>query len=136
MSMHDDASLTIARLAKAADVGVQTVRYYERRGLVPQPTRKVGAYRRYDSNHVARIRFVRRAQELGFTLEEIETLLQLEDGTDRKTIRSIANTRLEQIKSRIRDLRRMERALAHVLEECETHTDAPHCPIIAAITSG
>ena len=68
MRMNDDASLTIAGLAKAADVGVETVRYYERRGLVSQPTRKVGAYRRYDSNHVARIRFVKRAQELGFTL--------------------------------------------------------------------
>ena len=66
-----ETSLTIAKAAEAAAVGVETVRYYERRGLIPQPTQKVGAYRRYDSKHVARIRFIKRAQELGFTLEEI-----------------------------------------------------------------
>jgi MerR family mercuric resistance operon transcriptional regulator len=129
----EDASLTIARLAQAADVGVETVRYYERRGLVPRPTRKVGAYRRYDGNHVARIRFIKRAQELGFSLEEIEGLLELQDGTDRRTIRSIAGNRLGQIRSRIADLHRMEKALAHVLHECETHSAKPHCPIIEAI---
>ncbi len=129
-----DANYTIASLAQAAGVGVETVRYYERRGLVAQPARAAGAYRHYGANHVHRIRFIRRAQELGFNLEEIETLLALEDGTDRRTIRSIAGARLAEIRRRLADLKQMERALSHLLHECEAHKKAPHCPIIAAIT--
>ena len=128
-----DLSLTIAGVADAAAVGVETVRYYERRGLIEQPRQKIGAYRRYDRTHVARIRFIKRAQELGFTLEEVESLLKLQDGTDRRSIRSIAARRLEQIRSRIADLRRIEKALAHVLHECEAQSGAPHCPIIETI---
>ena len=129
----DGRSYTIASLAEAAGVGVETVRYYERRGLVAQPKRVAGSYRRYGADHVHRIRFIRRAQELGFHLEEIETLLKLEDGTDRRTIRRIADARLEEIRRRLEDLGRMERVLAHLLHECETHQGAPRCPIIAAI---
>jgi MerR family mercuric resistance operon transcriptional regulator len=128
-----DLSLTIAGAADAAQVGVETVRYYERRGLIEQPKQKVGAYRRYDSKHVARIRFIKRAQELGFTLEEIESLLKLQDGTDRRSIRTIAARRLEQIRSRIADLRSIEKALGHVLHECEARAGTPHCPIIDAM---
>src|SRR5688500_13033567 len=123
----DVTGLTIARAARAAAVGVETIRYYERRGLVPQPTQHRGAYRRYDRKHVARIRFIKRAQELGFTLDEIESLLELQDGTDRRSIRRIAANRLEQIRTRIADLRRMENALAHVLKECEARA-MPQCP--------
>ncbi len=129
----ESSALTIARAAEAAGVGVETVRYYERRGLISQPTQKVGAYRRYDGEHVARIRFIKRAQELGFTLEEIESLLRLEDGADRRSIRRIAAARLEQIRSRVDDLRRIERTLSHLLHECERSGTAPRCPIIAAI---
>jgi len=129
----NDAHYTIADLAQAAGVGVETVRYYERRGLIAQPTRVAGAYRRYGGNHVHRIRFIRRAQELGFNLEEIETLLELEDGTDRRSIRRIAGARLEEIRRRLADLKRMERALADLLHECEAHEKALRCPIIAAI---
>jgi MerR family mercuric resistance operon transcriptional regulator len=128
-----ETDLTIAGVARGAGVGVETVRYYERRGLVPQPARALGTIRRYGRAHVARIRFIRRAQELGFTLEEIETLLKLEDGTDRRSIRRIATERLEETRRRIRDLKRMERALAHLLLECETDAAAPRCPIISAI---
>ena len=131
-----DVSMTIAGVADAAEVGVETVRYYERRGLIAQPKRKVGAYRRYDDSHVARIRFIKRAQELGFSLEEIEDLLQLQDGTDRRTIRKIAAKRLEQTRARIADLKRMEKALAQVLHECEGQSGRPHCPIIEAMTGG
>jgi len=129
----NDFSLTIAGVADAAAVGVETVRYYERRGLIEQPKQKVGAYRRYDDKHVARIRFIKRAQELGFTLEEVESLLKLQDGTDRRSIRGIAAKRLEQIRTRIADLRRMAKALGHVLHECEAQSAAPHCPIIETI---
>lgn len=130
----NNASYTIADLVQAAGVGVETVRYYERRGLVAQPARVVGAYRRYRPDHVHRIRFIRRAQEIGFNLEEIESLLELEDGTDRRSIRRIAGARLAEIRRRLADLKQMERALAHLLHECETHEKAPRCPIIAAMT--
>lgn len=130
----DQAVFTIGEVADAAGVGVETVRYYERRGLVSQPGRGLGSIRRYGGGHVSRIRFIKRAQALGFSLEEIATLLELEDGTDRRSIRRIAATRLEETKRRISDLRRIEHALAHLLHECEAHGKSPACPIIAAIT--
>jgi len=131
-----NAGLTIGDVADAAGVGIETIRYYERRGLVPQPGKAAGAYRRYGAGHVDRIRFIKRAQALGFSLEEIATLLELEDGTDRRSIRRIATARLEETRRRIADLRRIEGVLAHLLHECEAHTKAHHCPIIAAITTG
>ena len=131
----EQSALTIAKAAEAAAVGVETIRYYERRGLIAQPTTKIGAYRTYDSKHVARIRFIKRAQELGFTLDEIEGLLKLEDGTDRRRIRAIAAGRLAQIRGRIADLSRMEQALSHVLHECEAETGRPRCPIIETIAA-
>jgi MerR family transcriptional regulator, mercuric resistance operon regulatory protein len=131
--MDSSSSYTIAGVAQAAGVGVETVRYYERRGLVAQPGRVAGVYRRYGADHVHRIRFIRRAQELGFNLEEIESLLELEDGTDRRSIRRIAGVRLAEIRRRLADLKQMERALSHLLHECETHEKALRCPIIAAI---
>lgn len=131
-----DAGYTIGDVAEAAGVGVETIRYYERRGLVPQPGRAMGAYRRYGRDHVDRIRFIKRAQTLGFSLEEVATLLELEDGTDRKRIRRIAGARLEETRRRIADLKRIERALAHLLHDCEAHAKAHRCPIIAAIADG
>lgn len=131
-----EQNLTIAGVARGAGVGVETVRYYERRGLVQQPARPLGMVRRYGEAHVNRIRFIKRAQELGFTLDEIDTLLALEDGTDRRNIRRIATQRLDEIRRRIADLRRMERALAHLLHACETDAVAPRCPIIGAIAQG
>jgi len=131
-----NAGLTIGDVADAAGVGIETIRYYERRGLVPQPGKAAGAYRRYGARHVGRIRFIKRAQALGFSLEEIATLLELEDGTDRRSIRRIATARLEETRRRIADLRRIEGVLAHLLHECKAHTKAHHCPIIAAITTG
>lgn len=127
--------MTIGDIAEAAGVGVETIRYYERRGLVCQPSRVAGAIRRYGKEHADRIRFIKRAQMLGFSLEEVATLLELEDGTDRKSIRRIAGARLEEIRRRIADLKRIEHALAHLLRDCETHARAHRCPIIAAITA-
>ena len=128
-----EANLTIGDVADAAGVGVETVRYYERRKLVPQPARGPGTFRRYGGAHVNRVRFIKRAQALGFSLEEIATLLLLEDGADRRSIRRIAAERLEETRRRIADLRRIEGALAHLLHDCESHSKAPRCPIIAAI---
>jgi MerR family mercuric resistance operon transcriptional regulator len=128
-----DGKLTIARVARAAGVGIETVRYYERRGLVLQPRKGLGSFRHYQPDHVQRIRFIKRAQELGFSLDEIATLLELEDGTDRRSIRRIAAARLEETRRRIADLQRIEGTLAHLLHDCEADGKALRCPIITAI---
>lgn len=125
-------SLTIGRLARAADVGIETIRYYQDRKLLPVPP-STGAFRYYPASLVERIRFIKRAQELGFSLEEIGELLQLEDGTDRRSIRQLAADRLAQIEAKLADLRQMQRVLRQLLDECEhTTTDLP-CPIIGTI---
>ena len=125
-------SLTIGRLARAADVGVETIRYYQDRKLLPVPDSE-GAFRYYPLSLVERIRFIKRAQELGFSLEEVRELLQLEDGTDRRSIRRVAADRLSQIEAKLADLKRMQRVLKDLLTECEhTKADLP-CPIIGTL---
>jgi MerR family mercuric resistance operon transcriptional regulator len=128
-------TLTIGKVAEAAGVGIETIRFYERKGLIAQPFKATDAYRRYDAQHVIRIRFIKRAQALGFSLEEVASLLKLEDGTDRRTIRRIAGARLEETRHRIADLQRIEHVLAHLLHDCEAHARAPRCPIISAIAA-
>ena len=131
-SSTEPAPLTIGRLARAADVGVETIRYYQERQLLPLPPRS-GAYRYYPVSLVERIRFIKHAQELGFSLGEIGELLQLEDGADRRSIRRIAADRLLQIEAKLGDLKRMQRVLKGLLTECE-HTKASlPCPIIGTI---
>ena len=130
------APMTIGRLAQAAGVGVETVRYYQRRGLLPQPAPARGAYRHYPPAAAARLRFIRRAQQLGFTLEEIASLLQLSDGTDRRSIRRITAARLAQLQERMADMQKMADVLQHLLHECEHDGDAAHCPIIESIAGG
>lgn len=131
--MSEDRNLlTIGTLAGAAEVGVETVRYYQRRGLLPVPP-QAGGYRRYGADVLARLRFIRRAQSMGFTLEEIGELLQLQDGTDRRSVRRIAQARLAQLTARIADMQKMARTLQHLIHECEHATRAPRCPIIASI---
>ena len=128
--------LTIGRLAKRAGVGIETIRYYQLRGLIPLPkpsTTSANAYRHYPEEAVTRIRFIKRAQELVFSLDEIAELLRLHDGTDRKSIRRIAASRLTQISQRITDLKRMQRALKQMLEACEHAKTTTPCPIIAAL---
>ena len=125
-------TLTIGRLARAAEVGVETIRYYQDRQLLPVPPSD-GAFRYYPLNLVERIRFIKRAQELGFSLEEVRELLQLEDGADRASIRRVAGERLSQIEAKLADLKRMQRVLKDLLTECE-HTGAGlPCPIIGTI---
>jgi MerR family mercuric resistance operon transcriptional regulator len=131
--MDDPRAFTIGQLAAASAVGVETVRYYQRRRLLSQPPRAAGSIRRYGAGDVARLRFIRRAQELGFTLDEIADLLRLQDGANRATVRRIAAGRLAQIEKRRADLLRIERTLRHLIHECESHAGAVRCPIIAAI---
>lgn len=128
------ASLTIGKLAKAAGVGVETIRYYQQRGLLPVPESR-GAYRYYPAALGQRIRFIKRAQELGFSLDEVAELLSLEDGLDRQAIRQIAGQRLEEIGTRLADLQRMQQALSHLIAACaHTGKDLP-CPIIETLAT-
>ncbi|OGA49719.1 MAG: hypothetical protein A3G24_01900 [Betaproteobacteria bacterium RIFCSPLOWO2_12_FULL_62_13] len=120
--------LTIGEIADATGVSMSMVRYYERCGLVA-PSRRSGEWRRYREGLVSRVRFIGRARALGFSLEEIGTLLKLEDGGDRRTLRRIAAAQLEETKLRIADLRRFERALTRVLHACETHAKSLPCSI-------
>ena len=127
--------LTIGRLARAADVGVETIRYYQQRLLLPIPATN-GGFRQYPAELVDRIQFIKRAQELGFSLDEIAGLLRLNDGSDRKSIRNIANARLVQIEAKLADLRRMQSVLKHLIAACE-HTKAGlPCPIIKTLAHG
>ncbi len=128
----DTAPLTIGKLARAAGVGIETIRYYQQRDLFPVPPSS-GAFRYYPMTLVARIRFIKRAQELGFSLDEVSELLRLEDGVDRASIRRITSDRLVQIESKLNDLKRMQKALRHLVAECEhTRAELP-CPIIGTL---
>ncbi|MGA2549531.1 MAG: MerR family DNA-binding protein [Burkholderiaceae bacterium] len=125
--------LTIGRLAKAAGVGIETIRYYQRRGLLPVPSLASGAFRQYPVALVDRIGFIKRAQDLGFSLEEISELLALGEGDDRPAIRDLAGQRVLEIRARIEDLKRMEAALSHLIHECEGTQDLKPCPIISTL---
>ena len=128
--------LTIGRLAKAAGVNVETIRYYHRRGLVDEPDKPIGGHRRYVPSAVSRLRFIKRAQQLGFTLDEVTQLLQLEDGRSCREARLIAEQKLALIEERITDLTRMRRMLEKLITECAAGRNARSCPIIATLSAG
>lgn len=127
--------VTIGGLAHAAAVGVETIRYYQRRRLLAVPPSS-GGVRRYSTAMVDRIRFIKRSQNLGFSLEEIRELLRLEKGGARGAIRKIAGARLIVIRDKIAALGQMERVLAALLSECDRTNGATPCPIIAALNTG
>lgn len=122
--------LTIARLAQAGDVGVETVRYYQRRGLLPVPDR-AGGMRRYDAADVRRLRFIRSAQAAGFTLEQIGELLALDATSERARARELARDRIAALDARIAELSAARRALERLAGEC-AKGDAGPCPILTA----
>jgi len=127
-------TLTIGALAKAAEVGVETIRYYQRRQLLPVPKSAGNSYRHYPVQLVERIRFIKRAQTLGFSLTDIGALLQLDDGDDRRSVRHLARSRLESVRAKIADLTQIETALAQLVHECEHSAEARSCPILAAFS--
>lgn len=135
MSPETIETLTIGRLAKAAGIGIETVRYYQQRKLLPIP-RRIGSYRQYPTELIGRIRFIKRAQELGFTLDEIASLLELSDGADRENIRAIASQQLDQIKIKLADLNRMREVLDRLVQECEHSHAGQSCPIIESLLVG
>lgn len=132
--MRNGPGLTIGRLARAANVGIETIRYYQRLELLPTPDSGDSAFRIYPLKLIDRIQFIKRAQELGFSLEEIASFLRLADGTDRKAIRKIAADRLSGIQAKIADLQKMEHVLSGLIHECEKTGRAKPCPIITALS--
>jgi MerR family mercuric resistance operon transcriptional regulator len=122
--------MTIARLAAAGGVGVETIRYYQRRGLLAEPAR-AGSVRRYGTADVRRLLFIRRAQAAGFTLEEINDLLALDSGHDRARVRALARARLAALESKIAELESARAALTRLSKACAAGTKGP-CPILEA----
>lgn len=126
--------ITIGQLAKQAGVGVETIRYYQKRALLPLGTSDAGSIRRYPQQLVQRIHFIKRSQKLGFSLDEIAALLQLDDGLERCAIRHLAQERLQNIQQKIVDLQRMEEALQQLISACSDEIQHPSCPIIATLS--
>lgn len=135
MNQAIDKGLTIGALAKAAGVGVETIRYYQRRGLLHEPNQLRGAYRVYGAEELARLRAIRRAQELGFSLDEIGELLALNEDTDRERARALAQTKIGLIDARIRQMQDMRNALTELVGCCQRTDAATPCPILRALSS-
>lgn len=128
-------TLKTGQVAVLAGVNVQTLRYYERRGLLKEPERRPSGYREYPPEAVQLIRFIKRAQELGFTLSEVEDLLRLRADQESACaeVRSAAEAKIESIEQKIRHLRAMKRALDQLVASCATESSPRHCPILEAL---
>ncbi|HXF55344.1 MAG TPA: helix-turn-helix domain-containing protein [Hyphomicrobiaceae bacterium] len=123
-----------AELARRADCNLETIRYYEKAGLLPEPPRTRSGYRSYDAMHERRLKFVLRARQLGFSLGEVRALLRLVDERDQPCAkaRDLAVTHLKDVRSKIADLKRMERVLKEMVAQCADGT-TPECPLIEAL---
>ena len=130
-------ALSIGALSRRTGVNVETIRYYERRGVLAAPPRTAGGHRIYDDTHRQRLRFVRRCRELGFGLDEIMQMLRLVDGGDVTCaeVRGITVAHLADVRAKIADLKRMERSLADTARRC-AGDETPDCPIIEALFDG
>ncbi len=127
------AEFTIGELGRASGVNPETIRYYERTGLLAAPPRSQSGYRRYDADAAKRLRFIRRGRELGFAIEEIKTLLQLADHPEApcREADSLARAHLAEVEARIADLCAMREVLSQIVE-CQSHT-AEHCRLIETL---
>jgi MerR family transcriptional regulator, copper efflux regulator len=130
--------LTIGDVARRAGVGVETVRFYERQGLLEEPERRASGYRQYDDEAVAVLRFIRRAKGLGFTLKEIKGLLalRLDASATRAEVRQQARAKVTDIETRIADLQRMRDVLLKLIRKCHGDGAATGCPILEALQGG
>lgn len=129
------SAMTIGRLANEAGVNVETIRYYQRRGLMPEPDKPDSGHRRYADDDVKRVRFIKRAQVLGFTLEEIGSLLDLDQAHACAETRDLATHKLAVSEKKLVDLRAMRKALTSLLRQCDTGAAAGSCPIIHALAA-
>ena len=132
MSMSSE-SLTIGALAEAAGVNVETIRFYQRKGLMPEPEKPYGSIRRYGAAELARVRFIKSAQRLGFSLEEIGELLKLEDGARCSEARQLAEQKLVDVRQKLSDLQRIESVLAGLVARCSAVRGRVNCPLIASL---
>ncbi|MBN8751586.1 Mercuric resistance operon regulatory protein [Xylophilus ampelinus] len=127
-------AFTIAKLAEAAGIGVEAVRYYQRRGLLEQPGRAHGtSFREYSPSDIQRLHFIKRAQELGFTLDDVAELASLSSEPDKQRIRAVAQRRVQEIGQRVAHLQAMANALEGLVDCCEQSAPAGGCPIVAAL---
>jgi MerR family mercuric resistance operon transcriptional regulator len=122
--------LTIGTLAAAAGVHVETVRYYQRRGLVAEPTRPPGGVRRYSQDDADRLRFIKRAQAMGFTLAEVDQLVRLRTRRSCRATRELAAAKLRIIDARLRQLRHLRREITRLVADCDANAEDTHCPVI------
>jgi MerR family transcriptional regulator, mercuric resistance operon regulatory protein len=132
--MADTGRIAIGALSKHTGTNIETIRYYERVGLLPAPARSSGGYRLYGTGHLKRLSFIRRARALGFSLAEVRTLLALADQRRRPCaeVRVVAAAHLDDVKGKIADLKAMERALTETIARCETGSGS-HCAVIDAL---
>lgn len=126
-------SLTIGAFAKAAGVNVETIRFYQRKGLLPEPDKPYGSIRRYGEADVARVKFVKSAQRLGFSLDEVAGLLRLDDGAHCDEARVLAEQKLEDVRGKLADLRRIESVLARLVHDCCASHGTVSCPLIVSL---
>ena len=134
--MKLDPEIAIGELSRRTQCHIETIRYYERIGLLPKPRRSAGRYRRYDADDVGRLRFIRRARQLGFTLDEIRALMRLAtaDGKEvRAEARDLAGGHLTEVRAKIADLQAMERILTGAIKECDAG-QRPSCPLIDVLS--
>lgn len=124
--------LTIGYLARAAGVNIETVRYYQRFGLIDEPPKPASGFRVYPKETIDRILFIRRAKELGFSLKEIAELLQLGDGHC-EDVRQRAEEKQAHIDEQIKDLRRLRKTLDKLIKACQSDSDPAHCPIVETL---
>lgn len=126
-------SYTIGTLAKVTEVHIETIRYYQRRGLIAEPAKPLGGIRRYEESHARRLRFIKHAQTLGFSLDEVTELLALEDGRHCREAEQLGANKLAMVRERIAQLRQVEQALEALVDQCHCNTGQVHCPLIAAL---
>lgn len=137
MTMSALEAFPIGVLSRRSAVNIETIRYYERIGLLPKPARSAGGYRLYRPADIDRLRFIRRSRDLGFSTEEIHRLLGLADQTSRscRRVHDLAAEHLSEVRAKMADLRRMERVLATMVKACARET-LPTCPLLESLAAG
>lgn len=132
MTRHQP-SLSVGAFAAAAGVNVETIRFYQRKGLMPEPEKPYGSIRRYGAAELARVRFIKSAQRLGFSLEEVGELLKLEDGARCSEARQLAEQKLVDVRQKLSDLQRIESVLSDLVARCSAVRGRVNCPLIASL---